>query len=974
MEEKEAGKLLTDIPKSKSDKLDYGFKKLNNGLKVLLISDPDTKKSSAALGVNVGTLADKKDEQGLAHFCEHLLFRGSKKYPKEDEYDNYITKHGGFSNAYTIDDLTLFYFDISNEAFDEALDIFAQFFISPTFNESTIEREIKAVDNEFSNNLNKDVRKLNQLKLSELKKESPFNHFATGNLKTLSHPDIRDRLLAYYKKYYTSEIMYLCVYSNKSLNDSLILVENLFSQIPKLDDFKMPRYDEIKPYDETNFKYLYKVIPLRDVNEIHFEWYLPMCDKYYYKRPLDYIAHILGHEGPNTLTSSLNRDNLCNSLLASSDIFGDSFLSFSIIISLTKKGFDNYKEVILRVLKCIKDIQNKEINKSFYKEMQQIEQINFDFKNKTSPNSATSSYAKLLMHYEPKDVLSAPLLYNDFDEALIRKYLDMIKLDNLNIYFISKSFEKECNLTEEYYGTKWCKEKFDITEEEINSYKCKDIFDYPPENKFIPKNLDIIPPPEKILKYPEKIKEHENIEVWHLQDTVFNVPKAYLKAQFLYPEDLCNFSEVKLRIISALFDKILSVELGEFLYMAEKANVNFEFIFASKIELTFSGYSDSLKEGMSEFLTYIKNIDLNTERCKETLEVQQKEIVKRAQNVLMKENYKVNLEYIKRLINYPVKTPEEIINFYKENKITIEDIILYKNAVFKNSKSKWFIQGNISKETTLEIIEKANQILEIDINKEKVGKFVYSRPVVFTKNYNYVFRKKTIIPNEANSSLISMYQTDLLNDEEFQYLKITENFLKTKFFEQLRTKETLGYIVELCAAVAQEYYCILCVVQSNSKTPEYCATRVRNFMKESFKLIKDMSDEEFKKQVDTRLIPYTKKDDNLIQVFIRNWSEINDKTYKFDRKEKSLEILNNCKKEKLIEFYEKYFIKKVAITDCEYVCEAHYEQNEKDMKEAKILEGENIKKRIICDNIDDFRACNQLGVIYNNPLFRMYNN
>ena len=217
-----------NIIKSKTDQLNYGYKVLPNGLKVLCISDPDTNKSAAALCVNAGSLLDKKDAQGLAHFCEHLLTMGNKKYPEENEYGEYLAKNGGFSNANTIQDKTVFYFDISNEGFEGALDRFAQIFISPTFNEGSVEREIKAVDNEFSNNLNNDSRRVNQIKLSEINKDSPFNNFGTGNLKTLSLPDIRDRLLVFYKQYYSSDIMSLCVYSNKSLEDQYKLIESLF--------------------------------------------------------------------------------------------------------------------------------------------------------------------------------------------------------------------------------------------------------------------------------------------------------------------------------------------------------------------------------------------------------------------------------------------------------------------------------------------------------------------------------------------------------------------------------------------------------------------------------------------------------------------------------------------------------------------------------------------------------------------------
>jgi len=68
-----------NIIKSLGDKRDYKGFILNNGLKVLLISDPETDKSAAALDVNIGSMSDPRDLQGLAHFLEHMLFMGTKK-------------------------------------------------------------------------------------------------------------------------------------------------------------------------------------------------------------------------------------------------------------------------------------------------------------------------------------------------------------------------------------------------------------------------------------------------------------------------------------------------------------------------------------------------------------------------------------------------------------------------------------------------------------------------------------------------------------------------------------------------------------------------------------------------------------------------------------------------------------------------------------------------------------------------------
>ena len=61
------------------------------------------------------------------------------------------------------------------------MDKFAQFFICSTFNESIVEREIKIVDNKFSNNLKNYSRRFFKVQLNEINENSPFHNFGTGN-------------------------------------------------------------------------------------------------------------------------------------------------------------------------------------------------------------------------------------------------------------------------------------------------------------------------------------------------------------------------------------------------------------------------------------------------------------------------------------------------------------------------------------------------------------------------------------------------------------------------------------------------------------------------------------------------------------------------------------------------------------------------------------------------------------------------
>ena len=153
-------KSLVNIRKSRSDDRIYKYLRLKNDLRCILIQDKDTEKSAACLSVGVGSLADPSHVNGLAHFLEHMLFLGTRKFPEENHYSKFIQSNGGQKNAATSEDLTYYYFNIKNEVFGQAIDIFSQFFKEPLFMESATEREMKAVDSEYRKNLSDDSRRL----------------------------------------------------------------------------------------------------------------------------------------------------------------------------------------------------------------------------------------------------------------------------------------------------------------------------------------------------------------------------------------------------------------------------------------------------------------------------------------------------------------------------------------------------------------------------------------------------------------------------------------------------------------------------------------------------------------------------------------------------------------------------------------------------------------------------------------------
>jgi len=173
------------IRKGLSNKKDYLFHKLKNGMKCLLISQPDNEcqtniKSSSeyvrenedtitddsrssdeeepqgesdsfamSLCVHIGSFSDPVQAQGLAHLLEHMVSMGSKRYPAENHFDRFLYRKAGYSNAETGCEYTNFHFEVPMEYFQEASDIFASMFQSPKLAKESIDKEKQVVDSEF---------------------------------------------------------------------------------------------------------------------------------------------------------------------------------------------------------------------------------------------------------------------------------------------------------------------------------------------------------------------------------------------------------------------------------------------------------------------------------------------------------------------------------------------------------------------------------------------------------------------------------------------------------------------------------------------------------------------------------------------------------------------------------------------------------------------------------------------------------
>ena len=184
---------------------------------------------------------------------------------------------------------TVYYFDVQNEHFEEALNLFSSFFTCPLFTESSTFREINAVDSENTKNLQSDMWREFQLFKSLAAPGHPFTSFSTGNLDTLKNTpekvnlNIRDLMIQFYNTHYSANRMKVVCYGNQPLDTLQQWVEAKFQAIPNKNLSEFHVSPEVYPASRTGK--LLEVVPIKDTKSIAFYFSWPPVEHKYRSKP-----------------------------------------------------------------------------------------------------------------------------------------------------------------------------------------------------------------------------------------------------------------------------------------------------------------------------------------------------------------------------------------------------------------------------------------------------------------------------------------------------------------------------------------------------------------------------------------------------------------------------------------------------------------------------------------------------------------
>jgi predicted Zn-dependent peptidase len=124
--------------------------RLENGLRILTFTMPQTRAVSIGLFVGAGSRDESAQIGGASHFIEHMLFKGTSRRPTARQIAEAIEGIGGYSNAYTDQETTTYWAKVAARHFADAADVLTDMFRASVFDPAEIEKERRVIIEEIN--------------------------------------------------------------------------------------------------------------------------------------------------------------------------------------------------------------------------------------------------------------------------------------------------------------------------------------------------------------------------------------------------------------------------------------------------------------------------------------------------------------------------------------------------------------------------------------------------------------------------------------------------------------------------------------------------------------------------------------------------------------------------------------------------------------------------------------------------------
>lgn len=852
------------------DDRSYRALTLDNGLQVLLISDPSTQKAAAALDVYVGSGDNPKGRGGLAHFLEHMLFLGTEKYPDPAEYEQYITEHGGSRNAYTSFDHTNYFFDINVGYLPEALDRFAQFFVSPNLDKEYVDREMNAVQAEYQMGLKSDGRRGLDVLQTLMHEDHPYSQFSVGSLESLADradAPILDDLFDFYKRYYTADNMRLVVLGSESLDQLESVVETSFAGVPSGNVEHDPVNVPIFPAELLPAKVAVEPTAANRSVEIIFPIKDYRAD--YLTNPERYVGHLVGHEGPSSLLAQLKAEGLAEALSAGASFRWRGGALFYIEVKLTEAGVKNYQRVVQMTHTALAKFRAEGAQEWVFDELKQLSDLNFRFQEKGEPIRYVSGLADTMHDYDMRDWLRGGRYLETYNANLIQDLLDSLTPERALITVSYPGIETDT--LSPYYDTPYAvTSAADWSAPLAQDDPAVAAIAMPAPNRFIAERVDVVD--EEVESAVPMLKDTSVAELWFQHDNEFNVPRGALYVNFrsgLVAQS--PMTDTALELYTAL----VSDKANDFAYAAQLAGLKSSIYRHSRgLSLRVNGYNDKQLVLLSELLRVMTDMPFEEARFNNI----KAERIRQIENKAAQRPASQVMDALREALNHSSWSDEE--QLVALNTLSLEQVKDIASTFWASVQPQVLLYGNYAEGD----IVQTQAALKKFAPRDKAE--LPNLRITKLPNDN---RQQLTQVLDHNDSVISWYlQGQDRSVEQRALYALTGQALKSGFFQQLRTEQQLGYIASAFSWSQSRVPGLVMIIQSPSHSSMAVKSAMDGFLA---RVPQDITEDAFKRHKSALVAEITEPDKNLSERAEFLWQSLGEGDTRFASREELAEAV-----------------------------------------------------------------------------------
>lgn len=246
---------------------------LKNGVRILTAPLHETKAMTLQFLVGTGSRNERAEENGISHFLEHILFKGTEKYPLPIMLAETLDGIGAEFNAFTGEEYTGFYVNAEASHFPLALDVLSQMFYHATFKHDDVEREKGVILEERNMYLDLPQRHVWDILKNMMYGDTPLGRNIVGEPETVMAFN-HDMFLNYQRDCYTPENIIVSVAGNPNGVDWIGDISKVFGEKPaaKARPFEKAHDEQSSPQarsthrktDQTHFVLAYRTFPQGD--------------------------------------------------------------------------------------------------------------------------------------------------------------------------------------------------------------------------------------------------------------------------------------------------------------------------------------------------------------------------------------------------------------------------------------------------------------------------------------------------------------------------------------------------------------------------------------------------------------------------------------------------------------------------------------------------------------------------------------